>query len=258
MTRYDIDVRIRMSTPLLIASGSPRWGADLATALDEYGYPFIPGTSLRGRLRHITHAVARTLGLFACDEPALDRMCAAPNAGEDLSGRLLLPVQNGKALGRFCPVCRLFGSPHGLPSRVSVTDLRLTQAGDLRKVPAHTFTRVRNHVAINRKRRVAEGGKLFAVEATSPGLEAISYEGSIWVSLPDDDAALMGLLVAALAQLYAVGGHNSRGYGWAEGPGVALGSEAGEKTACFSCASYSWEQARADLHTLLQSAGGEA
>lgn len=256
MAKHEITARLRMGTPLIIASGSPRWGADLATAADEDGYPFIPGTSLRGRLRHWTRLAANTLGLFSCDEPDPERMCGAREPDPNLPGVVTAPSFDGGTSRRFCAVCRLFGSPQMLPSRVWVTDLRMGQGNELEGVRSSVCTQVRSHVALNRKRRVAESGKLFAVEATSPGLEAVPYEGTILVRLPEEDAALMGLLVAALAQCYTVGGQNSRGYGWVEAPGVSLGSETGTD-ACFTCTSYTIEQAQDDLRSLLALAGGE-
>lgn len=258
MIRHVIDVRMRLETSLLIASGSPRWGADLATTVDERGYPVIPGTSLRGRLRHIARGVARALDLDVCAEPDPERMCGGERVSRDGCGRTLAAVQcadGGEVM--LCPICRLFGGPGTLPSRVTVSELNLRQTGDPDEIPAQQFTRVRNHVAINRKRRTAEKGKLFAVEASSPGLTSVVYEGSVTVSLPPEDEALMGLLVAAMCQLYAVGGHNTRGYGWLANPGVGFGPDA-ESGLTFRCPTYEREQAEADLNALRQLVGEDA
>ncbi|NSW58072.1 MAG: hypothetical protein HPY44_18865 [Armatimonadetes bacterium] len=257
MIRHVIDVRMRLDTSLLIASGSPRWGADLATTVDEEGYPVIPGTSLRGRLRHITRGVARAIGLFTCDEPTPERMCGSNQPDADQPGVASVLGSEGAPI-RVCPVCRLFGSPGALPSRVMVSDVRLKKPGKKKdEIPAHQFTRVRNHVAINRKRRTAEHGKLFAVEASSPGLASVSYEGSVTVSLPPEDQALMGLLVAAMCQLYAVGGHNTRGYGWLVDPSVGFRPDT-ESVLTFRCQTYDRGQAESDLHALRQLAGEDA
>lgn len=256
MNRYEISVQLRMKSPLLIASGRPRWGADLATTLDPDERPYIPGTSLRGRLRHTTRCAARALGLWTCGEPNPEAMCgdeAVKPAGEGVA--MALTIHGNEQ--PFCALCRLFGSPGVLPSRVMVSDLYWAPTGASEgSALTSALIATQTHVSINRKRRTAEKGRLFALEATAAGAEFVEYSGTIVALLPEQDAELMGLLVAGLCQLESVGGHNSRGLGWFANPGVEDRDTPVEgQGRAFRLVEYGLQQAERSLRALCTTGG---
>jgi CRISPR/Cas system CSM-associated protein Csm3 (group 7 of RAMP superfamily) len=164
------------------------------TLKDAHQRPIIPGSALKGRLRHTCEQLTRAL--LAADTA----VCHAPDPAATCP---LDPAW----LGHYCPVCRLFGSPRQ-PSTLRFTDLRWSEPELV------TPTLIRTGVSINRRRRVAEPQRLYDLEAVDP--LTIPYQGRITGHLNETEAetqALLALLLAGLQTMTTLGGGRSSGLG---------------------------------------------
>ncbi|HZR99525.1 MAG TPA: RAMP superfamily CRISPR-associated protein, partial [Chloroflexota bacterium] len=163
MPRVEVELRVRVRGALSVgglASGETL--ADRQVVRDAWGRLLLPGSHVKGRLRHACEQVARALGLPVCQAPRAERMCPRDPT---------VPMPP-------CAVCALFGSPAwksplrwaDLHCRDEAPDENLPRDaernGSVRLPPA-----VRPGVALNRRRETAEPGRLFLVE-TSPPLPA--------------------------------------------------------------------------------------
>lgn len=157
--------------------------------------PLLPGSSVKGKLRHECERILTRLGQKVCLAPRADLMC--PNAER-------VPEQP-------CPACRLFGHPGRQvddASRLFFSDA----IADLDGSAARFATRAQAGVSLSRRRRTAEDQRLYTIER---GVEGLSYKGTISGYLRDETARRQAaLLIAALGSLVAVGGGKSRGAGW--------------------------------------------
>ncbi len=188
-----IEITVTFEGAFNIGAGS--MGGSFASRpllLDWRGLPFIPGSSLKGRLRHTCKQLAGGLDLETCGEPLAEAMC--PNG----------PIADG-----YCSVCRLFGSI-GRPSPLIFTDLLLVEPEFLTRQTGPLPTSLRYGVGISRRRRVAEDNLLFDTEVFMPG-GPVSCAGQIQGRV--DDAGL-GLLVAGLENLLMLGNSKTAGLGW--------------------------------------------
>lgn len=190
-----IEVTLRMENAFSIGTGALAGSpADKPLLKDRRGLPYIPGSTLKGRLRHACEALARGQGELVCDAPAAGQMCPdSPTVGT----------------GNYCPACRLFGSPWRRSS-LRFSDLTLvspvkSDAGDV--APRTTL---RFGVGLNRERRVAEEDLLYSMEVFLPGGQT-TFRGEITGEIADHD---LPLLLGGLASLYALGGRKSGGLGW--------------------------------------------
>jgi CRISPR/Cas system CSM-associated protein Csm3 (group 7 of RAMP superfamily) len=190
-----IDLTVMFEAPFNVGTGAMAGlPTDRPTILNGRNRPYVPGSSLKGRLRHRCEQLLRTITAdpyAACHSPAPDRMC---------------PLDE-HWLGQFCPICRLFGSPHRAGPLFF---------GDLQWMTADIVeaeTAVRRHVSINRRRRVAEQQRLFDVEVFAPEPRT-ELSGLIHGSLPyDDSQALVALLLGGLNLMNSLGGGRSAGLG---------------------------------------------
>ena len=166
---------------------------DRPTIKDSQQRPIIPGSSYKGRLRHTSERILRTLkGSTAC--------CLAPRAEQMCPLTPFLP-------GEYCPICRIFGSPMR-DGALKFGDLTWNEAS-LDRAP----TQLRTGVAIRRRRRVAEPQKLYNRELFGPTPQT-TFTGVISGHLADRDSqALAALLVVALRQMHTVGSGRSGGVG---------------------------------------------
>ena len=186
MEHLHLKLHLTLDTAFHTTGNRRRWGADKAMAVSPDGDYVIPATTLKGALRERAETLLRTWGLDVCTGPAPETMCADAN---DL-----------------CPVCQVFGNPR-FPSPLRFQDGRFGP---------DTVAQIRSGVSISRQRRAALPGRLFFVEATSPGpLEAMAIcEGYF----PDRASALQACALVTLAARWisAVGGGRTRGLGWIE------------------------------------------
>jgi CRISPR/Cas system CSM-associated protein Csm3 (group 7 of RAMP superfamily) len=161
---------------------------------DWRGLPVVPGSSLKGRLRHTCKQLVEGIGT--------EKTCAAPRP------EAMCP--NGPTPGEFCPICRLFGS-NNKPSALIFSDLSLTEPDFLtRGVPPPTS--LRYGVGISRRRGVAADQLLYDTEVFLPG-STLGFRGEISGEADKED---LGLLVAGLENLITLGGGKTAGLGWCE------------------------------------------
>lgn len=162
--------------------------------------PYLPGASLKGRLRYHARQISHALGWK--DKPS--------ERGEDERSE----DERGE---RSEAEAALFGFADR-PGGLVYPDLHLDpeQSGDLlTKEGAALLPYVargeRSFVSLSRERRVALSGRLFRLELAERGM---SYGGVISGYLPGKSAERdLGLLLAALRDLSHLGGHKGRGLG---------------------------------------------
>lgn len=193
--QVEIDLTVTFQAPFSVGTGA--LGDALTnrpTIKNGKLEAIIPGSSLKGRLRHRCERLLRAL--LADDAAA----CGAPNPANTCP---LDPAW----LRQYCPICRIFGSPRR-PGPLMFSDL--TWHGRLLEKPP---TLLRTGVSIRRSRRVAEPQRLYDLEAVDAAAELL-YRGTISGHLNDDDAqALAALLWAGLRELQTLGGGRGSGLG---------------------------------------------
>lgn len=190
-----LTLNIHCETPINIGGYGAEAFVDRPFRRDSEGWPFIPASSLKGRLRHECERMARALGEQVCDGPDPRRMCRPGRDTEEASD------------GGVCTVCRIFGAPW-IAGRVYPTDLLLQRPQELRdRLPAST---VRYNVSISRRRRVAEDARLFTTELFLPGIP-LDFRGE-WEA--DLSWAELALMEAGLGAIVALGRGKTGGMGW--------------------------------------------
>lgn len=191
------------------AGGSTGSLADKPIVRLADGRLLIPGSQLKGRLRHECEKLARALGWPVCESPVAETMC--PQIGRDNSEFQRTDYQlAGKTFTdgepqHHCLVCQIFGNP-ALPSHLMVDDLICLEDPD-------TLPEVlRPGVTINRRRSTAEDQKLYFLE-TSPVNVQLPFVGHLYFQ-PDCPSYARPLVLAALHHIHALGGSKSAGLGW--------------------------------------------
>lgn len=189
--RVIISGTIEAVTPLHIGSGKPEveiGEVDLPVLRDPRGQPYIPGSSLKGRIRTEAERIARKMGMDVCKPPNVDSMCGSKKS----------QVEN------FCICCKIFGTAGkiSLASKVKFRDA----------YPLENIERLleRTGIAIDREMGTVAKGALYTIEAVPAGakfgLEIVAD------NLSDDE---LKLLKAALKSVEdsALGGSSTRGFG---------------------------------------------
>lgn len=206
--RVEIDLRVIFKTPFCIGSGAMADSlAHKPTLKDAHRLPVLPGSALKGRLRHECERIVRSLtndDNAVCHGPLPENMCPLDPARLDRSDR------------EACPVCQVFGSPW-LPSALRLGDLRWILAEELAEEPLPA-TELRYGVSLRRARRVAEEDRLFTVETFAP-TRRTTYVGQIVGHFPDDGSERywrVGLVLAGLQAITSLGSGRSRGLGWCQ------------------------------------------
>lgn len=217
---FRLSLTLRLLTPL--SSGAAGAGAALAdkvvvrNGLGEY---ILPGSQVRGTLRHACERLLRAMDTQdrLCNGPRPDQMC--PQIEKSTIRQIPDPFEPGRAV-RCCAVCAVFGSPY-FPSPLQFHDLvclnPLRKPGDLpytspREARLGEET-IRPMVSLNRRRGVAEAQRLFFIETTpaQPHLTFINPEAVVGTV---ENVAQAKLLLAGLRTIVAFGGGRSRGFGW--------------------------------------------
>ncbi len=187
-----IDVTITLRTPMNIGSGAQQGTLAQRGMLKERdGWPYIPATLLKGRLRHYAEQVASTLPNTTVRNPHDLTNIEADDLVSQVFGT---PWQQGRV---FFEDCYLSGPPAILEWRRQMPNPRTMQ---------------RTGVSINRRRKVAADQRLYKTELLLPGVP-LSFSGTIRGHLNRKQAAL---LVAGLNLVPAFGRGKSGGLGWIE------------------------------------------
>ncbi len=203
-----IPITAIIDTALCIgAGGASASVADKSIVRNAQGQLIIPGSHLKGRLRHECEKLARSLGWWIAESPSTERLCPVEqNIPEALRDRYKVSGYPGF----HCWISQWFGDPI-LPSRIAVNDLTCQyEKYDLEQV-------IRPGVALNRRRQTAEDQRLFFRE-TSPANTQLPFSGSIDLYTtgisPEDLQGIKLIIHAGLRHTYALGGSKSAGLGW--------------------------------------------
>lgn len=207
-TPETIRLSVQIDTALCVgAGGSTGSLADKPIVRTGNGRLLIPGSQVKGRLRHECEKLARGLGWPVCESPRAEMMCPqrAAFSEEEKQHFLISPYQTDRdnEHRHHCLICQIFGNP-SLASMLEVDDL-VCETEDLPEV-------IRPGVTINRRRRTAEDAKLYFLETSPPALK-LSFTG--WLHLyPHSPPQTKLLISAAFKHIHAFGGRKSGGLGW--------------------------------------------
>jgi len=189
-----IKVELTLKSPLHIGASAPAGTKAVRGMLkDAQGWPYIPASAFKGRLRHTVERLTRSMERSVCDTH--HQTCESAQSA--------------------CPVCRIFGSPW-VTGSVRFCDLTLTQPeiwnADYREENAYPRTGYRHGVGISRTRRVAQDALLYTTELFQPGVPLV-FSGELQDVETLVDAAW---LYAGLQFMESVGSNRTRGLGWVE------------------------------------------
>lgn len=202
----EIPLSLTIDTALCVgAGGSTGSLADKPIIRNAQGQLLIPGSQLKGRLRHECEKLARGLGWPVCQSPKAETMCPRhPNQSEFHISQYRL---NNLPVGQeyHCIICQIFGNPV-LPSRIIFDDLICPESPE--NLPSEVL---RPGVTINRRRQTAEDQKLYFLE-TSPAAK-LTFSGTLEL-LRNSPEFAKPLLLAGLHHIHALGGSKSTGLGW--------------------------------------------
>jgi CRISPR/Cas system CSM-associated protein Csm3 (group 7 of RAMP superfamily) len=175
------------------AGGSAGSLADKPIVRNAAGDMIIPGSHLKGRLRHECEKIARGLGWHVSRSPNPRNM-----VGD-------YKVPNKIECSKHCIISSIFGDA-SQPSCLLVDDLVCEIS--FKGLPTEVL---RPGVTINRRRRTAENKKLFFLETSPPNIQ-LEFTGNIHLIDPPQYA--MALICAGLRHIHALGGSKSAGLGW--------------------------------------------
>jgi len=168
--------------------------------------PYIPGSSLKGKLRSLLEKANPKLPLNrnggTAQNPIMRHEC--DNWGEE----------GGKFGALYCPVCRLFGSTgsRNYPARLKVRDLELQNREDLEKMDTGLFlTEWKFENGIDRITSAANPRNIERVPKGAKFGFSMIYDVEDVTTLKEDLENLY--LAVRLLHDDALGGHGSRGYG---------------------------------------------
>lgn len=202
-TKIDLQFPIVLDGPLAIWSGFRRGQIQRTVMRGTHGLPFIPASTLKGRVRDVAERLAQTLDHEICGTPNPKRMCG-----------------NGK----LCLICRTFGSP-GISALSGHTGLIWRDAKlideqgapiEIKREEANALYYARTQVQLSRLRGTALERHLFTSETT---IENLRFGGRVrgWLPVTTRTAGKFHeeliLLCSALRLLTFVGGAKSRGSG---------------------------------------------
>lgn len=203
-----IELTASIDTALCVgAGGSSGSLADKPIVRTAEGKLLIPGSHLKGRLRHECEKLLRGLKWPICESPNPQTMCPqrANFGDEDDFHREEYKVKVYDDESYHCLVCQIFGNPT-LRSRILVDDLICQED------PQNLPEALRPGVTINRRRQTAEEKKLFFLETSAMNLK-LPFKGCIYLE-PNCPSYASILLLSAIKHIHALGGSKSAGLGW--------------------------------------------
>jgi CRISPR/Cas system CSM-associated protein Csm3 (group 7 of RAMP superfamily) len=186
------------------AGGSSGSLADKPIVRNAEGNLLIPGSQIKGRLRHECEKIARGLGWKISESPSPGNMVIRRDKKPNIFSRSEYEVL-GYNETYHCLISQIFGDPV-LPSRVIFEDLICTEH------PENLAEFIRPGVTMNRRRRTAEENKLYFLE-TSPPHASLRFKGQIHL-LPNCPDYAKPLILAGFKHIHALGGSKSAGLGW--------------------------------------------
>jgi CRISPR-associated protein Csm3 len=209
--RVIITGSIRAITGLRVGSSDKAIGiGDAAQVLRDplTNRPYIPGSSLRGKLRSLAERARwASLSTQGNLQPVGNAAVHRCNKGA------------GKAQYEGCPICPVFGvtsdHPHATPTRLLVRDLLLSDESADELSRARTdfpFTEVKTEVAID---RITAASNPREIERVPAGAVFSGLDLSFAIYQDRDVTQRFAVLPHAMALLEDdyLGGHGARGYG---------------------------------------------
>jgi len=193
-----LNLRVEFETPPNVGGhGAPTF-VDRPFRRDAHGWPYIPASTLKGRLRHECERLVQASGQWVCGSPNPAHMC---------------PNYHPPYRGEICAVCAIFGSPWER-GRVWPEDLLLCEPEELAREREQgkeaPFSTARFGVSLSRRRRVSEDARLFSTELFLPGVPLV-FSG-VWegrLTLPQ-----LALIEAGCGAINALGRGKTGGLGW--------------------------------------------
>lgn len=186
-----INVTLTFQSPLNIGSGAQQGTlAQRGMLKDKRGWPYVPASAFKGRLRHAVEQVTQTLNITPPVCRTNQEMCRH----------------------QPCVVCQLFGSPWQA-GIIRLTDCELSGPPEimaLKDERSHPRSTERTGVTLNRARRVAEDRLLYSTELLFPGMN-LAFDGRV---SGDFTPAQTGLILAGLHLIPAWGRGKTGGLGW--------------------------------------------
>lgn len=179
---------------------------DHTTVRDGYWLPYIPGSTIKGRLRSLCRRVALSL---AAQDPNFSHICQTLSTSE-----VCKPAPGKKP----CIICRMFGSRFW-PGSWRFGDAQVVTADRERLLqlqliyPGKSFLLKdppRTQVQINRRRRVAQPKHLFSGEVVPETLTFQSQITPLVISITPLEEQLLGWGATLFTHL---GAQKSRGLG---------------------------------------------
>jgi CRISPR/Cas system CSM-associated protein Csm3 (group 7 of RAMP superfamily) len=203
MARIELTLGLRPLSAWHIGTGYGLAGVvDARTARTGEGLVYVPGSTVKGRVRYRFREVTEALGVDGCPPDHPCREADTP-----------------------CPLCNVFGSIRG-SGALFFSDLRLIEdLHDLARLEEGRYRplfehETRTNVMISRRRGVAFEQRLFTTEAGAPELYLV---GDVAGTLETCERTLdvdqqtvpkdLALLVAAAGIVTHIGGRKSRGLG---------------------------------------------
>ncbi|RLI35977.1 hypothetical protein DRO55_04425 [Candidatus Bathyarchaeota archaeon] len=182
---------ITAETPLHIGSGRPdiRIGEAISVLRNVKGVPYIPGSSIKGKVRTEAEKIARKLGYEVCNPPDTKKMCGSLKSDEK----------------DLCIVCQIFGTAGEKISRASKVKFR--DALPLEEVKEFE---VRTGIALDRERGSVHRKALYTIEAVPAGTR-FGFE-MVAENLTDEELSLL-LAAVKSVQDTGLGGSSTRGFG---------------------------------------------
>lgn len=168
---------------------------DRALQVDAEGCPYIPGSTVRGRVRAHLERLLKALDLPVCCPPRPDQTCPHHPA---------LIAQLAALDEPYCLACRIFGSAWR-DSATVFGDFRLAQDG----LRPEASVGERTSVGISRRLGSAQAERLFLSETTIPG-GRLRFIGRVEGRLTHEE---IGWLLAAMNLVTHLGGDKARGLG---------------------------------------------
>lgn len=199
-----VTIKKRIITKSGLSVGAPqanmaKMTVDTPIIRDLWGNPYIPGSSIKGKMRSLLEHKYKRIG----------------NRGD--------PCGCGQPLS-VCPICTIFGphknTAHILgPTRIIVRDAPLSQTSQQRMEnfakEGKEFSEVKTETMVSRQTGMAAGGSLRSRERIAAGTE-FDLEISLRIFDGDDKKRILEIVNEGLELLKrdTLGGSGSRGYGW--------------------------------------------
>lgn len=208
MNEYNITIELKSNLHVGSGFGFAKI-IDHTSIKDSEGLAFIPGSTIKGKLRSLCRKIALTL-----EEENFKSSDIQKNIcdGGRVSGKAICKVELEKA----CILCRLFGSVYQ-EGKLIFTDATLTDVNAKKILILSKFNRfdikeqneTKPGVKVSRGRRTSDPKHLFMSENVS---HYLTFKGKIYTKQPlnSDEKAL---LKYGLKLLSHIGGQKSRGLG---------------------------------------------